>query len=118
MGKISKNRVLKGDAPNASEAAAYSFSFSTRTVDLTILVNPGIETMLTAKTAFLIPGPRRVTTTIARSMLGKDIMISITLMITRSIFPPKYPDIRPRNVPNESDRITTKNPIKIETRDP
>ena len=118
MGKISINRVLKEEAPKAWEAKVYSFSFSTSTEDLTILVKAGIETKLTAKIAFCTPGPNTATTTMARRILGKDIKMSIERIMTRSRFPPKYPAMRPRNVPKVSDIITTQKPIIIDILEP
>jgi hypothetical protein len=34
------------------------------------------------------------------------------------MMPPKYPDMRPNNVPMDRDIITTKSPIIMETLDP
>ena len=53
-----------------------------------------------------------------RKNVGKVIIISTNLIITRSTFPPKYPASDPRIIPITSARPAAINPTDKETLEP
>ena len=74
--------------------------------------------MATASIAFIRPGPRIATITIASSRLGSVRMMSISRMIAISTMPRKNPATSPSAVPTRTDSVTTATPISSDSRAP
>ena len=75
-------------------------------------------TTATASIAFMSPGPRMATMTIASSRLGSVRMMSISRMIAISVMPRAKPATRPRAIPTTIDSATTAMPIRSDSRAP
>ena len=78
----------------------------------------GSTTTTTASIAFISPGPRIATITIASSRLGSVRMMSISRMIAISKVPRKNPATRPSVMPTTIAIATTAMPISSDRRAP